>query len=303
MADPIRVGRFGNGQCITHHGELFQGALRRDGCITPCLVSLPRHDTVSNCRLELFAAQALEVVPGWKWKALRAARLTLERCGLQDATGRLTLTSHVDPGLGLGSSTADVVAAVRAVADITREHLSADDVAAIAVDAEMAVDPLMYEHFGLLFAQRAGKVLESWGNWYPDYAVFSVNLGAAGARIDTLSLPPPRYSDFELEEYDRLVAALSGGFRRQDSAAIAAVASRSAMLNQSRVPLLHFAAVAEMVGNTGALGIQITHSGVMGGVLFDPEDPLLNAKVAALAAQWRKVGDGVFELFETTRSV
>ena len=285
------------GRSITHHGELLQGAVRRGENITPCLVSLPRRDVKVTGKLELFEAKGLEVRPAWKRKALRAAEIALTRWGMAGATGRLTLFSDVEVGLGLGSSTADVVAAIRAVAAVLGITPRAADVAAIAVEAEVAADPLMFDDFALLFAQRGGAVLESWGYWYPAFAVCSANLAEAGTRIDTLQLPPPAYTESELDLFADILETARDGFRRRDLAGIAAAATRSAILNQSRIKLARFETWRRLAEEAGALGVQIAHSGVVGGALFDPDDPLLGDRIATLSAQWRQLGHGPVELF------
>ena len=291
----------GEAFCHSHHGELIQGAIRLPGGgQAPCLVSLPRLDRGSACRLALFRSDALEVVPAWKGKALRAARLTLARFGLPHATGRLLLDCALGAGLGLGSSTADVVAAIRAVAAALGTRLSPGEIAAIAVAAETACDPVMFEAPALLFAPRQGRVLEDWGRWFPDYIVLGCTLRPGTAGIDTLSLPPDA-SDTMLDRFERIVAAARQGFRRRDLAAIAAAATESARLNQRRVRLEWFEPLRRIAAEAGALGVQIAHSGVVGGVLLDPHDPGLERKIDALAAAWRRLGGGEFALFRTGR--
>lgn len=289
----------GEAFCHSHHGELIQGAIRLPGGgQAACLVSLPRLDRGSACRLELFPTHALEVVPAWKGKALRAARLTLARFGLPHATGRLSLDCALDVGLGLGSSTADVVAAIRAAAAALGVRLSPGDIAAIAVEAETACDPIMFEAPALLFAPRQGRVLEDWGRWFPEFAVLGGTLRPGAEGIDTLSLPSGA-SDMVLDRFEGIVAAARQGFRRRDMAAIATAATESAMLNQRRVRLEWFEPLRRIAAEAGALGVQIAHSGVVGGVLLDPRDPALARKIGALAKAWRRLGGGPLDLFRT----
>jgi len=297
-AEPRPVDAATQRSCVTHHGELIQGGWRQDGTVRPCLVTLPRNDRVSTCRLELYEAEGLEIVPRWKGKALRAARIALARFGLPRATGRLTLNSQVETGLGLGSSTADVVAAIRACAAALEVALRPEEIAAIAVEAELAVDPLMFDSHALLFAPRSGEILEHWGDWYPAYVLFSCNLADAGAGIDTLSLSP-LYTESEADRFEDIVGTAREGFARRDPALIAAAATRSAILNQSRVPLARFAALDGLARDTGALGVQVAHSGVVGGVLLDTKDPELEDKIASLAAGWKQLDGGGFDLFTT----
>ena len=112
-------------------------------------------------------------------------------------------------------------------------------------------------------------------------------------------IPGVRGSEAELDRFEALVAVARDGFRRCDPAAIAAAATGSAELNQSRVPLERFDALRRLAEAAGALGVQVAHSGVVGGVLLDARDPGLDGKVAALAAGWQRLGGGAFELFGT----
>ena len=74
--------------------------------------------------------------PGGKWKARRAAEIALARLGRGGAGGRLTLRCRAPERLGLGSSTSDAVAAIRAVANAFGARVSAEEISAIAVEAE-----------------------------------------------------------------------------------------------------------------------------------------------------------------------
>ena len=279
----------GVGRCRGHHGELIQGALRDGDRIVPCLVSVPLPTKSASARLELFAAPRLEVVPPWKHKALEAVRLALDELGRGGATGRLTLDGAIRPGLGLGSSTADVVAAIRAAADAVGESLSPPDMARIAVKAELAGDPLMFDQPALLYAQREGRIVESWGDWYPDFQLFSFPLApGGGGGVDTLALAKLAFSDRDLEDFQAILGQAREGFRTRDPAKVASAATRSAMLNQRRLPLPRFDAFLALAEAVGALGVQIAHSGIYAGLLFDAADPDLDSKRSDLTARTRR---------------
>ena len=61
----------------------------------------------------------------------------------------------------MGSSTADVVATIRAVCDCCGLPLDDLHVSAIAVQAETASDPLAFDTTPVLFAQRHAEVLRT----------------------------------------------------------------------------------------------------------------------------------------------
>ncbi len=142
----------GTGEAPCHHGEILQGAFRdRTGRISLGLVtlSLPATDALGS-RAEFTPcpeapAGRLTVHPPDRVKALRAAASTIAECarrsGRTPCGGRLLLRGAVPVGLGMGSSTSDIIATIRAVAAGYRVALTAPEVARLAVAAEHACDP------------------------------------------------------------------------------------------------------------------------------------------------------------------
>ena len=276
--------REGSGVASHHHGELMQGAVWRDGQLVPCLITMPGRGVGSVARFQAQAALSLEILPSWKRKAARAACLTLAHLGLPVA-GRLEVECSVATGIGLGSSTCDVVAAIRAVAAACGVVLDVGTVAQLAVAAEGASDPIMFEGEMVLFAQRQGRVLESLGAWTPRYAVMSFDADPARGGVDTLGLPVPAYTSSELVAFEDMIARAREAIRRRDPdalASLAVVATESATLNQRFLPLRNFEQIRRLGEESGALGVQISHSGTVGGLLFQPGlDQALEGRVAA----------------------
>lgn len=278
--------REGRGSAVQHHGELMQGAVWRAGEWVPCLITMPGRGVGSTAH---FRAQgvALEVVPAWKHKAARAACLTLAHMGVP-AEGRLQIECSVATGVGLGSSTSDVVAAIRAVAAAYGVGLDVGTVARLAVEAEGASDPIMFDREMVLFAQRRGRVLECFGAWIPRFAVMSFDADPASGGVDTLSLPLPAYTRGELTAFEHMVTRARVASGRRDPgalASLAAIATESATLNQRFLPLRNFERLCCLAEDSGALGLQISHSGTIGGLLFEPglvrADVTLEERVAA----------------------
>jgi uncharacterized protein involved in propanediol utilization len=303
--------RAGVGVAGRHHGEILQGAVCRDGELLPCLITLPLSGVGSSARYvssetlvgsgsTVEAAAALTVVPTWKRKAERAARLTLAFIGAP-AGGRLEIECNVTTGVGLGSSTCDVVAAIRAVGDFHGARLDACDIARLAVEAEGAADPLMFDGEIVLFAQRHGRVLESFGLWVPPYTLLSIDTDEADRGVDTLGLPLAAYSDAELAAFEDMLTRARVAFSSRDLAAIAAVATESATLNQRFLRLRQFRAIRELADEYRALGVQISHSGTLAGVLFDEARQIASDSdlSAQLIARVRSLGLRPLGLFTT----
>lgn len=279
----------GRGSSIGHHGEIFQGVyVNAANRIQRGLVSLMS---------ELFRAEAVFypgsshgviVKPSWKLKAARAAQLTLEHCEVGASGGRLFLRNNIPPSWGLGSSTSDVTAAIRAVGAAFGRTLSPRVVAEIAVKAEVASDSIMYTNRAVLFAQREGLVLEEFSQQLPPFEVLGFNTDPAG--YETLGAPPARYTWWEIEAFRPLIGLLRKAVSTQDPKLVGRVASASARINQRHLPKLHFDYVEKLIENVDALGLQVAHSGTVVGVLFDPADSNLEEKIAEAKAYLAEVG-------------
>jgi len=306
----------GVGSAGHHHGEILQGATRCEGEVVPCLITMPVGGVGSRVRyvgvgpdgpvvpvagsgpvatqalaserarsavvgqfLGEVSAPILDVVPAWKNKAGRAAGLALAAIDAP-VTGRLEIECSVATGVGLGSSTCDVVAAIRAVCDAHGVELAAAQVARLAIEAEGAADPIMFDGEMVLFAQRQGRALEAFGSWMPRYAVGSIDTDPGGAGVDTLSLPMPRYTEAELVAFESMIGRVREAFARRDPVTLAAVATESATLNQRFVPLRKFQEIRDLAAEYRALGVQISHSGTVAGILFDSRAAQLSDALA-----------------------
>ncbi len=306
----------GVGSAGHHHGEILQGATRCEGEVVPCLITMPvggvgsrvryvgvgphgpvvpveangplaaqaaasehRRPAVAEQFLDAVPTPILDVVPAWKNKAGRAARLALAAIGAP-VTGRLEIECSVATGVGLGSSTCDVVAAIRAVCDAYGVQVDAAQVARLAIEAEGAADPIMFDGEMVLFAQRQGRVLESFGSWMPRYAVLSIDTDPGGPGVDTLSLPMPRYTDAELVAFESMIGRAREAFAHRDPVTLGAVATESATLNQRFVPLQKFQEIRDLAAEYRALGVQISHSGTVAGILFDSRAAQLSDALA-----------------------
>lgn len=270
-----RPGRTGIGHARHHHGELLQGAFRdASGAPRHGLVTLPMPGARARA---VFvpdpSAGGITVVPAGRTKAARAARLTADAIAAAPVPGsrgiapcgRVELTGAVPIGLGMGSSTGDVVATIRAVADGAGVTPSARTVARLAVAAETACDPTMFDDRPLLFAHRDGYVLEELGPALPPLRVLGCVTGG-GRPVDTLAAARA-YCDADVDGFEHLRDLLRRAVRLADPDLLGAVATASARRGRPGSELDLLIGIAE---ESGAVGVQIAHSGNVAGLLFDP---------------------------------
>jgi uncharacterized protein involved in propanediol utilization len=266
--------RVGHGMATAHHGELFQGVVQEPGGqLHRSLVSLPCKVFKSSATFTATENSEVIVDPTWKVKSRRAVDVALAYCGLEKWGGCLRISSNIPVGWGLGSSTSDVTAAIRATVDAFRRSLSQEEIASLAVKAELASDPVMFGKRVVLFAHREGRVLEELGEDTPDLEILGFNPDPTGAGIDTLAFAPARYSWWEIEAFRPMLSLLRRGIQAQHPRLIGRVASASAEINQKYLPKPHFDRLKAIARTAGAAGFQVAHSGTTVGLLFDPNDP------------------------------
>jgi uncharacterized protein involved in propanediol utilization len=137
------------------------------------------------------------------------------------------------------------------------------------VAAEGASDATFWDQ-PVLFAQRQGHVIEDYKSPLPPMEVLAFHTAPDGTGIDTLALPVPRYGVEEIERFERLRTLLRVALARSDVRGVAAVATGSARINQRHLPQPGFDQVTAIAQRVGASGVQVAHSGEVGGLLFEP---------------------------------
>lgn len=270
---PVKRGavQTGVGRVSAHHGEILQGVFD-DGNrrIVRGLVTLHRFDITSTVTFRYDACGPLRVLPEHKKKAIAAAKVTAAHLGLSTIGGVLVVNSMIEEEGGLGSSTSDVIATIRAVSSALGRRLAATDVARLAVEAEEASDSLMFPDRTVLFAHREGRIIEDLGGAMPPMIILSAR---SGAPVPTTSAVLGPSSWAAVEHYRPLVGLLRHAVRCSDVSLIGRVASRSAALNQQHLPKPHFDDLMKTSEEVGAAGLQIAHSGNRVGLIFDAAHP------------------------------
>jgi L-threonine kinase len=255
-------------------GELVQGFTSQGAPFhVTCPIAKTATVTVTARQAAEFAITQVEPGLSKMAQALRQTAILLE---LEPLEIRVEHWSDLDVGKGMGSSTADIVAAARALAAIADRTLSPQQLAKIATSIESS-DGSMYP--GLVaFNQKTGHVLEEFA-WWPQFVIVMIS-------------PPQVFNtesaDFSGKdrlgaEFDEILSGLRAAASRRDARAFAEAATRSASINQRFVPNPYHAVLEDRVEGLGALGINVGHTGTVAGLLFDAADDSA-MKAAASAA-------------------
>ena len=260
----------GVGRAMGHHGELLQGVFEgEDGRLHRGLVSLPLDRQHSLVTFWPKDHGDIRTRPSGREKAARAATLTLAHLGFGRMAGDVTIESGIPVGHGYGSSTADVIATIRAVGSAAGVALRRSTICRLAIAAEGASDAIAHDDQAVLFAQREGRIIEHFGGELPPFIV--IGFQTDFSPVDTLTLPPARYDHREIEQFRVLRGLISKAVRQQDPYLIGQVASMSAHISQRHLPKPRFDQVVKLANAYGACGVQVAHSGTLIGVLFDAD--------------------------------
>jgi L-threonine kinase len=166
----------------------------------------------------------------------------------------------------MGSSSADVAAAIFAVGLALGTKLTPDLVARIAASVE-PTDGIMFPGIALM-DHREGRILEALGP-PPPVEIIALDFGGT---VDTMEFNSvdrrPVWRSIG-SEVDRALELVKNGLRRGDPESIGEGATISARASQRVIPKPRLPSVLEFAEAVGAVGVNVGHSGTIIGVLLD----------------------------------
>ena len=236
-------------------------------------------------------------------KARQAVSTALEKLaphlGIANLTAEVTIANPIPAGKGMGSSSADITAAIGAVGIAAGQPFSSEAIAKIALSVEPS-DGVMFPGIAL-FDHRCGSVAESLGP-PPPMEVIVIDTGGT---VDTLEFNRVDRTALWKRIAGRTDEALElvrEGVRRGDPALVGRSATISARAG-------HLPEVAEWVERAAAFadeqsaaGINVAHSGTVVGILLDARErrskPVYRRALEAFAdaesvEHFRVIGGGV----------
>jgi len=250
-----------SGVCHGTLGELYQGPLRAAAAPDIALVSFPvdRHSWVH------FTPGTGPPEPsGLGDKSATAARLFLEHFRLTLPTGLWSTHSDLRVGVGMASSTADIVATLRCLFQLFSLPYDQEVVLTILAAIERA-DSVFLDEFALHLSGRH-RVIRRLGTALGFHTAFVTEPGTVDTEAVTSSLL--EHYRRRGEEYERCLTDLLKGFGSGDPAAVARAATVSAALSQEVLPKATFHSLLAHRERFGADGIFVAHTGCLIGYLF-----------------------------------
>lgn len=266
-------------KCPGTCGEWVQGA--QDG--TPFLVGCPINRFV-EAKAEILIAESVNGDTSnqqrerqdWIWKLPKGkekTRQALERFAriqnLPPLTGKIHMQSQLLIGKGMASSTADMTAAVSAVAQALTIPWQSEEQARLALAIEPS-DPIMFPGVTEL-AHGDGTYIKSLG---PKISAQLLMLDGGGF-LDTLAFNARRDLPGHYRKYEgKIKSALAlfyEGMAQRDLGKIAQAATISAQCNQDINPKPFFEEFLAWTLSKRGLGVITAHSGTLLAGIFPPD--------------------------------
>ena len=245
-------------------GELVQGMMGDAHFLVTCPI-----DLFSEVRVTLHHDGPGVEAPADCPKSAAALTATLAHLGRAELGARLSVRSPIPRSKGMGSSSADVAAAIFAVGLALGTKLTPDLVARIAASVE-PTDGIMFPGIALM-DHREGRILEALGP-PPPVEIIALDFGGTVDTVEFNSVDRRAAWRSIGAEVGRALRLVKAGLRRGDPGPIGEGATISARASQQVSPKLELPAVLEFAEAVGAVGVNVGHSGTIIGVLLDARE-------------------------------
>jgi uncharacterized protein involved in propanediol utilization len=250
----------GYGKAFASFGELVQGRLSAGDDV---LITLPV-DMWSACEVKCTPIAGPSVVRC----ALPKSRMAAERmlAHLDQGEGyeiAIALTRDIPIGKGLSSSTADMLAVVRALQEIFGVIVT-DEVVSRLFSRIEPHDALHF-YMSVAYNHREGALIRKMHH-IPQYRIVAVD---AGGTIDTGEYNRNlSFTADETRRFDALYLEACDAFDRRDDAALARCARKATEVHLGRSGRKALADALVLADRCEALGVVTAHSGTCAGLLF-----------------------------------
>lgn len=173
-------------------------------------------------------------------------------------------TRNIPVGKGLSSSTADMLATLRAIQEVFGFIISETFISKIFTE----IEPHDGLHFNssVIYNHRAGRLIENF-RYVPHFSIIAIDNGGI---VDTIVYNQQiAFTEQITRRFDALMARLRNAFAGRDDRQIAECATESARIHLERTGDALLDEVLSGCHEFSPLGIIATHSGTCAGFLYE----------------------------------
>ena len=251
-------------------GELVQGMIGGTHFLVTCPINQFSRATVTlrvaGSAEAAGSVRGIDHLPKTRQAVSQALLKLAPRLGVASLNADVAITNPIPAGKGMGSSSADITAAVCATGKAAGVDLSPDAVARIALAVE-PTDGVMFPGIAM-FDHRQGKIVDLLGT-PPPMEVIVID---RGGQVDTLEFNRVDREEHWQSAADATTEALAlvrEGIRRCDPELVGRGATISAQAGRPDDAAPWVERASDLAAEIGAVGVNVAHSGTVVGILLD----------------------------------
>ena len=284
-------------------GELVQGMTGGAHFLVTCPINQFSRATVTlrvgDSAQSDAAVFGIDHLPKARQAASRALAMLSPLRGAANLTAEIAVANPIPVGKGMGSSSADITAAVGAIGLAAGQPFSPQAIAGIALSVE-PTDGVMFPGVAL-FDHRCGSIAESLGA-PPPMEVIAIDTGGTVDTLEFNSIDRTAQWDKVESRTDEALRLVREGIFRGDPELVGRGATISA--RAGHLPALDewIERAVAFADEQGVAGINVAHSGTVVGILLDARErrskPVYRRALEAFAdaesvQHFRVIGGGV----------
>ena len=284
-------------------GELVQGMTDGRSFLVTCPINQFSRATVTlragDSGQPEGNVRGIDHLPKTRQAVSKALAKLAGHLGIANLTAEVAVANPIPAGKGMGSSSADITAAVGAVGIAAGQPFSPESIARIALSVE-PTDGVMLPGVAL-FDHRCGSIAESLGP-PPPMEVIVIDTGGTVDTLEYNRIDRTTLWQKIAARTDEALELVREGIRRADAELVgrgATISARAGHLPEADEWVERAAAFAD---ERGAVGINVAHSGTVVGILLDAgqrrSKPVYRRALEAFAdaesvQHFRVIGGGV----------
>ncbi len=254
------------GRAFTTIGELFQGPMIYLDEIEFAIISL-LSDRLVQVRYVLDSNWCYYDSLKLKTKTLNAVNVYLNLYGKTLPPGYFIFSQNIPEGVGMASSTADIVATIRCLDSLFAIRTPQNAIQNILLQIERS-DSVFLNKFSLYLSSKQ-KICDIF-QYYPKFYIFYC---IEDYKINTEDVSLYLKSQYFLyfNEYQKILNGIVDAFYTQNIKNICEFSTQGSILSQEILPKKYFKRVHDNYKYFNADGIFVAHTGSIIGYLFDIE--------------------------------
>ncbi|MBM3945367.1 MAG: hypothetical protein FJ317_07770 [SAR202 cluster bacterium] len=267
MSQKHQGEKVGRGSCYGSFGELLQGFLPGGKkFLVNCKIKDASHVTVSLSSPYYSDTKELDYIKSYGHypKSYKVIRNVLADFGVHNDC-YLDVRSDLPIAKGLSSSTADMVASVRALSEALSIALKPEYVARVITE----IDPNDGLHYPgtSCYHHTLGELISNF-DYVPQLSILGIDVGGI---VDTVEFNKGtfQFSEETTRQYQALLEQIQAALKGKDLPAICKVSTESARLWQQFRPKQEMDAILHLMSETSSLGVINAHSGTYVGLAYE----------------------------------